>query len=281
MVVSLYYNNSVLANQMLLQPLLLSALILLSSTFNQSNASIDCKLNECCEEPWISNNIANLTKSLLKHLFGQHLARESIPKLIKAHVTNPAPQKPLALSFHGGTGTGKTWVSKLIAESLYAKGLNSKFIHFISVPYLFRDTLRSRETTEQLHNKIQNSLKECPQTMFIFEDTHAMNPDVLDGLLPYINYPLPFHGIDFTRAIYIFLSNSGATKINQYLTEQFSKWRARSTLRESEMHHILSDKIYREEGAFQNTEFVSRHVIDSYIPFLPLQKVHIERGAGH
>ena len=236
-----------------------------------------CKYYECCSKPWISNDINNLTISLRDHLFGQHIVKGSVPKLIKAHVTNSSPQKPLVLSFHGGTGTGKTWVGKLIAESLYSEGLNSKFVVFISVPHFFRDTTRSREFTEQLHKWIQNSLNSCTQTLFIFEDIHTMSPKILDGLLPYINYPLPIRGIDFNRAIYILLSNSGATKINNYVIEQYSKGRVRSTIGEDEMHNVLSDEIYAEEGAFKNTEFVSRHVIDTCIPFLPLAKVHVER----
>jgi DNA replication protein DnaC len=34
----------------------------------------------------------------------------------------------LVLSFHGATGTGKNYVSTLIANSLYKNGINSKFV---------------------------------------------------------------------------------------------------------------------------------------------------------
>ena len=37
-------------------------------------------------------------------------------------------KKPLVMSFHGWTGSGKNYVSKFIAESLFAKGMRSKFV---------------------------------------------------------------------------------------------------------------------------------------------------------
>lgn len=42
------------------------------------------------------------------------------------------PPKALSLSFHGGTGTGKTLVSKMIAESIFKRGMGSKYVHLIS-----------------------------------------------------------------------------------------------------------------------------------------------------
>lgn len=40
--------------------------------------------------------------------------------------------RALSLSFHGGTGTGKNYVSKIIAENMYRKGMDSKYVHLIS-----------------------------------------------------------------------------------------------------------------------------------------------------
>ena len=253
-------------------------LILFLSSVNQSNAFgtyFYCKFKECCEEPWIRNDIYNLTLSLYKNVFGQHLVREYVPKMIETHLTNQTPQKPLVLSFHGGTGTGKNWVSQLIAENLYSEGFSSQFVKYIHVPMWFRDTLRTQELTELLHHRIVSSLNKCKQTLFIFDDIHAMNPQILDELLPYINNPLPLDGIEFRKAIYIFISNSGSTKINDYLTNQLLNGRERDSIGQKEMHTIINEKIYGEKGAFKNTDFVSRKVIDAAIPFLPLEKTHV------
>ena len=235
-----------------------------------------CNYKECCDEPWISHNITNLTLVLKQKVFGQHLVQDSIPNLIKGHMINPSPRKPLVLSFHGWTGTGKTWVSKLIAESLFKKGLDSKYVKFIPVPLWFRDTTRTKEQSEKLHQTIESTLARCKHSLFIFDDIKAMNPQILDQLVPYFNYPPPMDGIDYTRAMYILMSNAGAATINDYTVEQFRKGRDRNSIRMNEMHNIISDRIHVEEGAFKDTEFITRQVIDASIPFLPLEKSHVK-----
>lgn len=44
-------------------------------------------------------------------------------------MSNENPKKPLVLSLHGWTGTGKNFVSKLIAENIYKEGMHSSFVH--------------------------------------------------------------------------------------------------------------------------------------------------------
>lgn len=235
-----------------------------------------CRYSECCDKPWIAHDFNNLSHSLRDNLFGQHLVQDSVVKLIKGHLTNRKPQKPLVLSFHGWTGTGKTWVSKLIADSLYKEGMDSKFVKFIHVPKWFRDSAKTREQTEKLHHTIESTLARCKYALFIFDDMHVMNPRVLDELIFYMNYPPPMDGLDLTKAIYLLLGNSGATKINDFTIQQFRDGRDRNSIRMNEMHNFISDKIYSEKGAFQDAEIVSRQVIDASIPFLPLERIHVK-----
>ena len=103
------------------------------------------------------------------------MVQENVVKLIRIHLTNRKSQKPLVLSFHGETGTGKTWVSRLIAESLYKEGMNSKFVKFIHVPHWFHDPKKTSEQIENLHDTIKSTLKKCKYALFIFDEIHVMN----------------------------------------------------------------------------------------------------------
>lgn len=44
-------------------------------------------------------------------------------------MSNENPKKPLVLSLHGWTGTGKNFVSELIAENIFKEGMDSKYVH--------------------------------------------------------------------------------------------------------------------------------------------------------
>lgn len=76
---------------------------------------------------------AALKLELEEKLFGQHLATEVILKALTGFRNNPNPKKPLTLSLHGWAGTGKNFVSQIVAENLHSKGLKSNFVHlFVS-----------------------------------------------------------------------------------------------------------------------------------------------------
>lgn len=70
-----------------------------------------------------------LQENLDRKLFGQHLVNKVVVKAVKGFLNNTNTKKPLALSLHGWTGTGKNFVSKIVAESIYKRGLQSKYVH--------------------------------------------------------------------------------------------------------------------------------------------------------
>ncbi|XP_029416029.1 torsin-1B isoform X3 [Nannospalax galili] len=91
-----------------------------------------CRFAECCHEERPLNASA-LKLDLEEKLFGQHLATEVILKALTGFRNNKNPKKPLTLSLHGWAGTGKNFVSQIVAENLHPKGLKSNFVHlFVS-----------------------------------------------------------------------------------------------------------------------------------------------------
>lgn len=72
---------------------------------------------------------AALQESLDRRLFGQHLVSRVVVRAVRGFLSNAQAKKPLALSLHGWTGTGKNFVSKIIAESIYKRGLKSNYVH--------------------------------------------------------------------------------------------------------------------------------------------------------
>ena len=84
-------------------------------------------------------NPAGLQDDLDSHVFGQHIAVPIILNSVTGFMKSNNAKKPLVLSLHGPTGTGKNFVSQLIAENLYKKGMNSGFVHVFSAPLHFQD----------------------------------------------------------------------------------------------------------------------------------------------
>ena len=69
-----------------------------------------------------------LEADLRVRLHGQHLARELVLAAVRGYLELPQPDKALALSFHGSSGTGKNFVARLLAENLFRDGLRSNCV---------------------------------------------------------------------------------------------------------------------------------------------------------
>ena len=94
---------------------------------------------------FVSFCFTGLDNVLNENLFGQHIVKETVSAALQGHLLNPNPPKPLVLSFHGRTGTGKNFVSRMIAESIYKKGLSSKYVHLKIADRDFRHTTKFAE----------------------------------------------------------------------------------------------------------------------------------------
>jgi len=70
----------------------------------------------------------NLQVETKEEVFGQHIALEGTLRALYAHITDPNPKKALVLCFHGWLGSGKTFLSHLIAKHLFEGGMKSPHV---------------------------------------------------------------------------------------------------------------------------------------------------------
>lgn len=95
-----------------------------------------CNCHAQSDDELLYLQCTDIQTKLRSRLYGQHLVADIVPKHLKFHMTHN-PSKALALSFHGGPGTGKNYVSRIIAESIFKKGMKSKYVHLISASHKY------------------------------------------------------------------------------------------------------------------------------------------------
>lgn len=85
-------------------------------------------------------------------------------------------------------------------------------------------------------------------------------------------------GLDFRKTVFIFLTNNGGKQIIDVLTGLVNK---NGLFREeAKLHHFesaMSRGVYNLEGGLQESKTIEHAVIDFYIPFLPLERKHVEQ----
>ncbi|KAL8570279.1 hypothetical protein ACOMHN_011301 [Nucella lapillus] len=238
-----------------------------------------CRLYECCDKQWIINNTTALYTALDKRLHGQHLAKQAIARYVQSHVKAKDRIKSLVFSFHGPTGTGKTYVSSIIAEALYKKGLRSENVLMISVTKEFPHEEMSPLYMDRLSDMLEKQVRKCPQSMFIFDEIDKMPRHLLNTLKPYLDFHERLGGVDYRYCIFIFLSNVGADSITKYVHDQLKEGRKREDIKHNEIEDIIVSAVMNTHpaGGLWHSDLVSQHLITTFIPFLPLQRTHVSQ----
>lgn len=99
-------------------------------TVSSNHTQLPYKLQFCngCNKTYLYV-ISGLEWDLYKNLYGQHLAQEIVAEAISNFLLMENPDRPLVLSFHGASGTGKSLVSSMLARHLYGTAMGSPYIH--------------------------------------------------------------------------------------------------------------------------------------------------------
>ncbi|XP_041050230.1 torsin-1A-like [Carcharodon carcharias] len=231
---------------------------------------------ECCDCHWISLDEEGLEKDFTHKLFGQHIASEVIVKAIKGSLSIPDPKKPLTMSLHGYSGTGKNFVGQLIARNLYKNGMKSQYIHVFVSTLHFPHVQLTDQYQNELQMWIRGNVTLCPRSMFIFDEMDKMHPGVINAIKPFLDYTSDVDKVDYRKAIFIFLSNSGGDKINEFTLSILMSGKDRESIELSQLEEELSLMVFNDNNnGFWQTNLIQTNLIDYFIPFLPLEFKHV------
>ncbi|CAL8387694.1 unnamed protein product [Boreogadus saida] len=182
-------------------------------------------------------------------------------------MNNGNPKKPLVLSFHGSTGTGKSLASQFIVKNIYEKGMDSPFVHFFNSVIHFPHASQVETYKSQLQHWIRGNVTNCAHSMFIFDEMDKMHPGIIDGMKPFMDHQYKLDGVSYQKAIFLFLSNAGGEIIRERTLVSWKAGKKREELKLEDLETALSSFAFDYYG--------ESNVVDFVIPFLPLERQHI------
>ncbi|TRY62972.1 hypothetical protein TCAL_05583 [Tigriopus californicus] len=167
--------------------------------------------------------------------------------------------------------------------------------------------LRTEDDMSQLQEWIRGNVTGCHQNLFIFDEIDKMPEGLIDSLKPFMDYYKSLDKIDYRRSIFLFLSNTGGKAITHktyqlwkagrkpsiflFLSNTGGKaithktyqlWKAgrkRTDFKYSDFEELISGGAFNDEGGFHHSGLITSSLIDYYIPFLPLEKLHVQKCA--
>ena len=193
---------------------------------------------------------------------------------------NKSPEKALVLSFNGWTGSGKNFVSKLIAENLFKKGLKSEYVHQIIATNDFPHQRLSQTYRDQLKSWVVGNVSECSlRSMFIFDEMDKMPTGVVDVLTPYLEHYPDVKGVDYRKTIFLFLSNTGGDLINEEALKNWKKGKSREDITIKQMDRVINKDAFNIMGGFWHSSLIEKNLVDYFIPFLPMERAQVKQCA--
>ncbi|KAK2827540.1 hypothetical protein Q7C36_018466 [Tachysurus vachellii] len=231
---------------------------------------------ECCRPEWISYNKTGLEADLQSKLFGQHVASRVVLKAVSGFMNNENPKKPLVLSLHGWTGTGKNFVSQLIANNIYQRGMSSGFVHLFTATAHFQHEAELEVYKSQLQQWIKGNVSACPRSMFVFDEMDKMHPGLIDSIKPYLDFYEVLDGVSYRQAIFIFLSNAGGENIVQVALDFWKEGKDREEIELKHLEEALSLSVFNNKNSgFWHSSLIEKNMVDYFVPFLPLEYKHV------
>ncbi|XP_054986569.1 torsin-1A [Sorex araneus] len=235
-----------------------------------------CLFAECCSQKRSLSRDA-LQRDLDSKLFGQHLAKKVILNAVSGFISNPRPRKPLTLSLHGWTGTGKNFVSKIIAENIYEGGLHSDYVHLFVSTLHFPHASNLTLYKDQLQTWVRGNVSACARSIFIFDEMDKMHAGLIDAIKPFLDYYELVDRVSYRKAIFIFLSNAGAERITDVALDFWRRGRQREDIQLRDVEHALAVSVFNNRNSgFWHSSLIDRNLIDYFVPFLPLEYRHVK-----
>lgn len=194
---------------------------------------------------------------------------------VKSHTRDPNPQKPLVLSFHGWTGGGKNFVTRIITDNLFKLKDKSQYVHIFNSEIHFKHPEKINVYKDNLHSWIYHNVTKCERSIFIFDEMDHMPEGMIDVLIPFLGHSVQVDGVDFRKTIFIFLSNTGGDLIMKAVLRQWENGKKREAIKLRDLQSVLEISAYNQKSGLKKSKLVHKNLIDHFIPFLPLERSHV------
>ena len=214
-------------------------------------------------------------------VFGQHLVSEIIPREMDLYfdrlqrkaqdrddgeVTPLEICKPLVLSFHGWTGVGKNFISKIISDSF-----RYTLVNHIVIPLHFPHEAFEHKYGQIIRDWLVSNSTSCLVNIVILDEMDKAFSPVTEGILAAVE-ALSQPCLLATPTIILMLSNSYATDINRLFFQFSSQLENREQMSALQFDSLFSKKL---ENSSWDSLLDRKDVIDAYVPFLPLERRHV------
>ena len=127
---------------------------------------------------------------------------------------------------------------------------SSPFVRmFVGPRHFLLDASKLKENQARLMSIVEETVRGCGRSLFVFDEVDKMPPEIFDVLLPFMDHHTSIDGVDYRQAIFIFLSNTGGAKINEKLLQAMGvEGKKREEVTLYDFRHTIANGAFTEQG---------------------------------
>jgi hypothetical protein len=131
-----------------------------------------------------------------------------------------------------------------------------------------------------LKKSIEETVNKCEHALFIFDEMDKIPVQLMDVIKPFVDLIQQQASAKYRHSVFMFLSNSGAEVIANKAFDLYLDQVDRNFFQLKMFHQILENHIFNnkkeDQNGFWHLSLIKHHLIDHYIPFIPLEREHVK-----
>ncbi|XP_060081996.1 torsin-1B-like [Ylistrum balloti] len=218
----------------------------------------------------VTVDIPKLKEHLKKNVFGQHIASGlvmSLAKNLSIHFRKSLNNSQTVVSFHGWSGIGKNHMANILKQTFKPVKVKT-----FLVPLHFPHQSQDQDYKALIPLWIKTNISLCSMSVFIFDEMDKATDGVIQGLRTALTDIKNSNITTRVWTLFILLSNSRGSDINNYLFSQLGNGHERENLTHEEFIPTLTNSA---EGSWY-TSLLEDGLITHTVPFLPLTRAHVK-----
>ncbi|XP_072016747.1 uncharacterized protein [Amphiura filiformis] len=243
--------------------------------------------------------ISMLKSDVDRNIFGQHLANKLVVSALYGMLLRQSgDDEPVVMSFHGGSGVGKTHMADILAKHFQEHNAKTQcsytFLSDLHIPP--SDSLKVPEYEGLIQSWVNDHLrncKSCKPLFLIFDELRADAPAELAiamiNVLSEIKLRRSNHAV-----VVIIMSDIGMHDINTYMSGLWDSGTPRANTTLDELVLLIQNAalfLHSQESTPQTEiwPYQSKRgpfsallsLVDHIVPFLPLERGHVKLCIMH
>ncbi|CAG2192274.1 TOR1 [Mytilus edulis] len=171
------------------------------------------------------------------------------------------------------------WILSISVHNIYNENCNERWIHLDTAE--LKNALHANvygehiavKTVIKLRNLIEDKVKQCGQSMFIFDEVDKLSPELLNILKPYLDHHEHIDNNVYRKSIFIFLSNTAGPLLNKHMLDFWRDGKTRDEIDLKDLENIIANSSVNSEGSgYYKSDLILHHLITAFVPFLPIER---------